>query len=343
MRYNEKMLPVPAHHRTTAEHLFRAGHELFHCILSDIMNKLFSTLLRFVLALCVLVAAVAHAGQNMLPEGVNEKDFSAWLVPNKKTDDSVRIVQVRKWNKNQYVIMACSEKYNDDTYCDEDGCSDTFDVYIGIIGYNGQNYTFDYRTDAPISINPNDYSTGSFTESYSLKLDLAPYRVNEKITAIGFRLEFFVGFASGGAANKHLWLLMPHEGRLQEILVLNVESGEIIAGDWNPDGSRNHSGTWDNTTLHVLETKTNGFYDYLVKTTHSDTEGTEAKKSTTSTRFIWSQEKNRYVPERPVKRENQRHETEIFIHVGLSDSDGNPFDCGRKEPVVQPIPDWRTH
>jgi hypothetical protein len=271
------------------------------------MNKLLPALMSFVLLLCVAVP-FAHGEQSSeveknLPEGLNAKNFINWLAPN-INDSFVRIIQTRKWNKNQYVIMVCVAKTPmpaDESEPKKGECRDEdFDVYIGVVSLSGQNYTFDFRTDIPVTMNVDDsFSNYNYKlGNCDLKLDLAPYRVNENTTAIGLRRASHTGYAGGGAGSEQLWLLMPYKKHLYEILTLDVEDYEILAEDWNPDGSRNHGGYYYKSTLHALKTKTNGFYDYLVKTSQSSHEGKEVKKSIINTYYIWSEEKRQYSPKK---------------------------------------------
>jgi hypothetical protein len=171
--------------------------------------------------------------------------------------------------------------------------SKSANIYIGVISNIGQNYTFDFRAAIPVSISENDDNY----DSYDFSLDLAPYHINENTTAIGLRTSLFVGYAGGGAGSEGLRLFFPKEKQLFEVLHINVLQYEIIAGGWNSDGSRNHYGDYDKSTLHVLKTKTNGFYDFLVKTTRQEYKGKELNKSVINTLYVWSEEKKKYVPE----------------------------------------------
>jgi hypothetical protein len=171
--------------------------------------------------------------------------------------------------------------------------SKSANIYIGVISNIGQNYAFDFRVAIPVSISEDDDSYGS---SYDFSLDLAPYHINENTTAIGLRTSSSVGYSGGGAGRESLRLFFPEEKQLFEVLQINVLLYEIIAGDWNSDGSRNHHGDHDKSTLHVLKTKTNGFYDFLVKTTRHEYEGKQLKKSVINTLYVWSEEKKKYVP-----------------------------------------------
>jgi len=257
----------------------------------------YGTLMCFVLILCV-ATPFAHAGQSSeikknLPLELNIENFISWLMPS-RNDGSVRIVRARKWNANQYVIMACIVKSPvpaDESESPKGECGNDFDIYIGVISASGQTYNFEFRTSIPIPINADDdYS------HYDLMLDLAPYRVNETTTAIGFRQSSGTAYAGGGSGREQLWLFVPYREELQEILSLNVHSYEVLAEDWNADGSRNHVGDDYKTTLHTLKTKTNGFYDYNIKTVQTNFNGKEIKKSIINARYIWSKDKKQYVP-----------------------------------------------
>jgi hypothetical protein len=243
---------------------------------------------------CGFISFAHSAGiERNLPDGLDAKDTINWLTSNKKSN--AKIVQVKEWNTNKYVITACVMK--DSTLFNiskspKGECGDeSFDVYIGVISYDGHDYNFDYRTDVPISMNITDDCN-----SYFFKLDLAPYRVNESDTAIGFRRVYFTGYTGGGIGEEQLLLFMPHEKKLHKILDLSVKSYDVMAELSNPDGSRDPSEYTYKSTLHVLKTKTSGFYDYLVKTGHYKHDGKQAKPPTEKKYYIWSQKKLKYIP-----------------------------------------------
>jgi len=166
-----------------------------------------------------------------------------------------------------------------------------FDIYIGVISFKEQKYTLEYHTNSPILMNENvmDY------DSYSIKLDLAPYTVNEKTTAIGLRRSYLTWNTGEDNHEEYLLLLIPHERKLIEIFSLGVNSTEVSKGELHPDGMRDRFGYGNKSTVQALKTKTNGFYDYLVKTEQYEYEGRETKKSIKKDYYVWSQEKMQYV------------------------------------------------
>ena len=262
------------------------------------MKKIFTVLMSFMSLLCVSTP-FAFGGQlnnniESLPYELNLKEFMNWLVPNQK-GDHLKVLQVRKWKDNKYVIMACIEENISASNISESlkgECGNgSFDVYVGVISLDGQKYNFTFRTYSPVSMDANDDY-----ESYSLMLDLAPYHVSENTTSIGLRKSSSSTWTGGHIGSELLWLLMPHGEQLHEIFKLETDSYDIIPGELNSDGSRNRDGQVDKSTLHVLKTKTNGYYDYLVKTVQYRYEGKVMKKSTINTRYVWSGAKKQYVP-----------------------------------------------
>ena len=246
-------------------------------------------IIRAAMLWCVLTPSAYSQQEISLPDGLDAKVFMNWLTAN-QTDNDRQIVQVKKSNKNQYVIMACVVKDSQEA----EGCEDgQFDVYIGIISRHAQGYTFDFRTDVPISMDVSDMDY----RDYDLRLDLAPYRVNKDMTAIGFRYTYFTGYSGGGKGKEHLLLFMPHEKQLLKILDLEVSSYEFYTTSINADGSRDHDGYFSKSTVHALKTQTSGFSDYLVKTMNYQYDGEdEIKEPVQEKYYVWSQEKMQYVP-----------------------------------------------
>jgi len=264
------------------------------------MKNLFSALMSLVLCLSM---SFAHGeqlvvGAGKLPDGLSVRDFTAWLAP-KHEDGFLKIIQVGQWRKNSYVILVCgvNDKNATDTAAsyDEQCTNEFYNVYIGVITANGQNYTFYFRTDIPVSVR--EYTKGfdviERDVTPDFRLDLAPYRMNENTMAVGLRSSVSIGYAGGGIGREELYLFASYGTQLLKVLTINALDYNMIAGDWNPDGSRNHDGFYNKSTLHVLKTKTNGFYDYLVKTTQDEFDGNQR---VTNTYYVWSEEKRQYIP-----------------------------------------------
>jgi hypothetical protein len=97
------------------------------------------------------------------------------------------------------------------------------------------------------------------------KFDLADYRLNEKEKAFGVRGSYSMGYAGGGGDWELLQLFRIVGDKL--VMILSVEMYELqnIAGSWHDDGTRDHDISEYKATLHVLKSKTGGFYNLMIK------------------------------------------------------------------------------
>jgi hypothetical protein len=111
------------------------------------------------------------------------------------------------------------------------------------------------------------------------KFDLADYRLNEKEKAFGVRGGYDVGYAGGGAFYEFLALFRVTGGEIVKIFGEQMYSYENIAGDWNDDGTRQHDIYEAKSTLHVLKTKTDGFFDWELRSDDGE-----------KTRYRWSKQ-----------------------------------------------------
>ena len=100
-------------------------------------------------------------------------------------------------------------------------------------------------------------------------LDFAPYRITPDTTAFGVRLTRNFMYAGGGGMNETLYLFRVRDATIEPILTTLIRSSSITAGEWNDDGTRDHSenGSDDPAVLSVAKNKTQGFFD-LKKSLH---------------------------------------------------------------------------
>ena len=120
--------------------------------------------------------------------------------------------------------------------------------------------------------------------SYS-RFDFAPYRISATDTAFGLRVGWFESFAGGGADFEGIELFVQEGDRLRNILAEPIYSMENLAGDWNPDGTRNHSVEEIQATIVMLPHQTNGHFDLRINTAHG-----KGRQD-----FAWSSKEDRYV------------------------------------------------
>lgn len=230
----------------------------------------------------------------ILPSDININEFIHWIAPNEQ-ENLLVISGGKPWGSNGlFVGVACfawsekdviSAKKYGETTCDYSYSHEKNNkFYIGV--FQLQNGTFTpiarsltYLQQTLINpvgeeVPPNSYN----------RLDLAPYRINDEEMAIGIRAGFSVGYSGGGAYTEYLQLYrVKSDASIVNIFNEEIYSFEDLAGDWNRDGTRQHHVSETKYTLHVLKTKTDGFYDLQIR------QGKEKKT------FVWSVAQERYV------------------------------------------------
>jgi len=121
--------------------------------------------------------------------------------------------------------------------------------------------------------------------SYS-RFDFAPYRISATETAFGVRVGWFEGYAGGGADFEGIMLFAQDSDRLRNILAEPIYYMQDLAGDWQPDGTRNHEVQEGEATITMLPHQTNGHFDLRIKTAQQ-----KGKRD-----FVWSDKDKRYWP-----------------------------------------------
>ncbi len=95
-----------------------------------------------------------------------------------------------------------------------------------------------------------------------LRFDLAPYLLRTGDAAFGVRAGWSIGYAGGGASFEALYLFRIDGDALRVVFAQPMMFYRNIAGDWHPDGTRDHDITEGSNTLAVLPTSTNGLRDW---------------------------------------------------------------------------------
>jgi hypothetical protein len=97
------------------------------------------------------------------------------------------------------------------------------------------------------------------------RFDLAAYRIAPDIRAFGLRGAWFDGYAGGMGVHRALYLFAPIDGALRQVWAAPMSAYKDLAGDWNKDGTRQHHVTDGAKVLSVAATRTDGYFDLVVK------------------------------------------------------------------------------
>jgi hypothetical protein len=123
---------------------------------------------------------------------------------------------------------------------------------------------------------------------YFLAFDFAPYKISDRETAFGLR------FAEDGAlpgGNRHypdlLMLCRVKDTAFSNILSIPVTSVKNTEGEMRDDGTRPVEETEKECIVRMLQHKTNGYYDLMLKSSDGDW-----KKV-----FQWDKDAERYSPQ----------------------------------------------
>lgn len=110
-----------------------------------------------------------------------------------------------------------------------------------------------------------DGSAYEFRHSEEVKsLDFAAYKLTPSEYAFGVRIDQFFGGAGGSSGSQEILVLYRVEGtRIRAILNTLMWSDADNAGNWNEDGTREHTENGDQVSaeLAVSKTRTRGFFD----------------------------------------------------------------------------------
>ncbi len=245
---------------------------------------------------------------NNLPKGLSEINFINWLAPDKNSSNLI-FTGIKPWGKNQtYIGVACfakdeKEKLNLTNVSQQ--CSPYTDeeLFIGVFQWKDQQFTpiakskdkIDLKIswnhsqlDYPVELDLLDEENRQFSPYRYDKLDLAPYKLSNTITAFGLRSSFFESYSGGGAYFEALHLFIIKDGDILNIFSEPVYFFKDIAGNWNDDSTRQHDITEGKNIVLVLNSKTDGFHDLQIKSLDSNWKKT----------FIWSKKDEKYNPKK---------------------------------------------
>ncbi|WP_345853159.1 hypothetical protein [Shewanella algae] len=245
---------------------------------------------------------LAKDGQS-LPDGVAPKTLLDWLAPG-RSPDLLASIGAKPWgNQGLYLGYACVVAEESDLkYTDgSDLCSENFaerqthDFYFGVFKLDQGNFqalaTHDGPLNTPVNWNDSNLEStvdgGSDTVPQSVKkLDLAPYKVSDQLTAIGIRVGFSEGFSGGGAFYEALQLYVIDGDKLVNIFSEPMYFYKDLAGERDETGVRARVIDEGKNLLQLLGRQHQGYYDLRLKNVDN---GSKVD-------FRWSRDAGRYLP-----------------------------------------------
>lgn len=267
----------------------------------------------------------------VLPAGLTAQQLVALVAPGRDAA-SAMLVGAKAWpyRANSFVVIACLARNKKDVehkrksgmgpscakYYQSDGARELIDpmVYLGVVEYQagsaaptlvasyGKPYdiktSWAYRNvEGPQEADDTSAggADGLMPEEYR-RFDFAPYKITPTETAIGLRLGWSQPYAGGGASFEALALLRVDGNKLINILSEPVSSYELIAGEWNKDGTRDHEEYESTNVLSVLPSTSNGFADLQLR----------LLKSKSKLVFTWDTKRGRYMPVKPAPAAKSR-------------------------------------
>ena len=97
------------------------------------------------------------------------------------------------------------------------------------------------------------------------RFDLGRYRIAPGQIAFGLRVGWTYGYSGGGAEYTALLLFAVEGAALRQVLAAPISAFRNIAGDWHPDGTRDHDISDEGSILIVSSNCTAGHFDLIVK------------------------------------------------------------------------------
>jgi hypothetical protein len=95
--------------------------------------------------------------------------------------------------------------------------------------------------------------------------DLARYRIAPGQIAFGLRVGWMYGYSGGGSEYTALLLFAVEGTALRQVLAAPISAFRNIAGDWHPDGTRDHDITDEGSILVASSNRTGSHFDLIVK------------------------------------------------------------------------------
>lgn len=155
-------------------------------------------------------------------------------------------------------------------------------VWVGVFGSTpGAPPQLLARTDGPVKT-PTDWSNTDIDLPADLatqdanaplrsmptawkRFDLAPYKIAPGAVAFGMRAGWSEGYSGGGADFEALYLFHIDGPTLRVVFAQPMAYVKSIAGDWNPDGTRQHDMSDASNILVVQAEKTDGYFDLQLR------------------------------------------------------------------------------
>ncbi|MDR3352062.1 MAG: hypothetical protein LBO00_03445 [Zoogloeaceae bacterium] len=229
------------------------------------------------------------SGFGALPEGLERDLLLRWIAPH-HDPALLHFAGARSWGgKDRYVVAACfamNKKVLDDArkYDNDTVCRVSLDLHLGVFDFANGKFVPIAKSD---DISDMEFMISVLGEESTRldyhKFDLANYRLNEKEKAFGVRGGHDIGYSGGGAYCEFLVLFRIVGDQLVRVFGAEMYTFQDIAGDWHKDGTRDHDIYENKSTLRVLKTKTNGFFDWELRTSDGD-----------NARYRWNRQKGAY-------------------------------------------------
>ena len=223
-----------------------------------------------------------------LPDGLVAEALTGMLVP--ATDHGhVTLVGANAWPRvsNSYVAIVCTRTGSPRAGAAQDcegGDSGTLKVYLGVIervdgamrlvaASGPVRHKMDWNStmlsDSPMA--SESKADGRINPERWERFDLAPYRIsNSNQYAFGLRAGWSESYAGGGASFGALYLFAVDGDQLRVVFAEPMSFYKDIAGEWNPDHTREHEISEGEAVLAVSPRMTNGHYDLLLKSSTDD-------------------------------------------------------------------------
>ena len=110
-----------------------------------------------------------------------------------------------------------------------------------------------------------DAKDGRIAPTSFTRFDLAPYRIAPDVPAFGLRGAWSDSYSGGFGEHEALYLLANTAGQLHQVFAAPVTSLLMTAGDWNKNGTRQHTVQDGANTLGLSDTETDGHKDLILR------------------------------------------------------------------------------
>lgn len=228
-----------------------------------------------------------------LPDGFT-RDFLVQQLAPGLDPKRLLVAGVKPWGQRPgtFVAMVCLAstperaarliKFGGGECADLSSDDDKNGAWFGVFGTTpGKAPTLLARTDGPVKT-PTDWRNTNIdlpqdlaTEDANAPLlsmptewkhfDLAAYKIAPGAVAFGVRAGWSEGYSGGGANFEALYLFHIDGPTLRVVFAQPMSFFKSIAGDWHPDGTRDHDMSDASNILVVLPEKTDGYFDLQLR------------------------------------------------------------------------------